>query len=403
MLIITRLFYKETELIFQIFNSSLISGPETLVFPALVELKDLVKVILLKETRIAEEKQKHVLEYLNSLGLAYHVISIRSQFDRKSIQELAKLLENQQNLEIAHSHDVKASFYLLQASQKIKNRKFKMISTHHGVHARSGIRNILYEKFYTRFVLPNFDKTLVVCSSDKNILLQRGLSNEQVDIHLNGVTRKHISTENRLQMQKIIRKSWGVEPQNEQFIFGVVARLESEKRHHHLLKVIKHVTELAPQFNFQVLCFGRGSLQDSLIKKTEDLQLEKYISWMGYRSRLGEEFAGFDAIISLSQAEGLPINLIESGWAGTPVFATKVDGVPDLISKKEFGALVESDEKPKVIAQKLIEFASSLNALEAKGLAFQEHVERNFSQKMWLLKLIEIYKALNVNLWRDKK
>ena len=51
-------------MIFHIFNSSLISGPETLVLPALVKFPQPVQILLLREKRIAAAKQNHVEDYL---------------------------------------------------------------------------------------------------------------------------------------------------------------------------------------------------------------------------------------------------------------------------------------------------------------------------------------------------
>ncbi len=59
---------------------------------------------------------------------------------------------------------------------------------------------------------------------------------------------------------------------------------------------------------------------------------------MGYRDDVGRELAGLDLVLSFSKAEGLPINLIEAGWAGTPVMSMLVGGVKDLIPGDSFGA-----------------------------------------------------------------
>ncbi len=388
------------EMIYHIFNSSLISGPETLVFPALVQLKDKLKdqvqIILLRESRIPDEKQKHVVEYIEKLGLRYQIIPVHSRYDVQAIQKLTNILEQTIDLKVAHAHDVKPSMYLLRAAQKIRNRAFTIISTHHGVRARSGLINRLYEIYYARFILPAFDRVLTVCTSDKVTLVKRGLHPNQVEIHLNGVTRIKVSSSERAVKQQQIRQSWNLGTAPGAFIFGVAARLETEKRHGLLLNVVQEIIRLAPHFEFVVVCFGRGALGDSLKQQTTKLGLSSCVLWKGYRAGLGDEFAGFDALLSVSRAEGLPINLIEAGWAATPIFASAVDGVKDLVSTEDLGALVPADEKPEIIANQIIQFANSLQSLEKKGRAFQQHVEKNFSQESWLQKLLEIYAETKV-------
>jgi len=378
-------------MIYHIFNSSLISGPETLAMPALAEIKTQAQIIWLREERISDEKQKHVASYMESLGLTYHTITVRSRFDKAAIANLAELLKTTANLEVAHAHDVKASFYLLKASEKIQARKFQLVSTHHGVFARSGFINHCYEQFYTKFILPKFDRTLTVCTTDRDVLIKRGLDKNKVTVHLNGVTRTRISQEERAQVQKKIRQSWGLQIDQETLVFGIAARLDKEKRHSLIVDVAHDLKTHFPAFKFVFVCFGRGPLEESLKNKTKLLRLENKILWQGYRPYLGQEFAGFDVLLSLSMAEGLPINLIEAGWAATPVFATSVNGVADLVTNESLGATVNVTETAKTIAPKLVRFAASKEQLAKVGLNFQAHVEKNFSQQVWLKRLFEIY------------
>ena len=119
--------------------------------------------------------------------------------------------------------------------------------------------------------------------------------------------------------------------------------------------------------------------------------------WAGYRLGLGEQLSGFDALLSLSQAEGLPINMIEAGWAGTPVFASAVDGVKDLVTDDKMGQLISAAMRPELAAQKLLEFLVDKQELENKGYRFQENVKQNFSQDKWLSRLQEIYQQLKAN------
>lgn len=393
-------------MIVHVFNSSLISGPETLVLPALSSLhktKQEVKIIWLKESRIAENKQQHVADYFQKLRLPYVTVPIKKRFDKSAIQNLSQTLlslSQQNQLQVAHAHDVKASMYLLKASQLLKTRTFNLVSTHHGVHARSGIKNYLYARYYENFILPYYDQTLVVCSSDKQLLINRGLKENQVTIHLNGVTRPKISLYERSHVQNEIRKKWQLDQfiktdlSDKPLIIGVAARIEVEKQHSLILEVFRQLKINSPELKWHLLCFGRGQLEYLMKEKTQQLGLNDVVTWMGYRAGLSEEFAGFDVLLSLSKAEGLPINLIEAGWAGTPVFATAVDGVTDLISNSSLGELVPLNTAVNLLAEKLNKFMMNPAHLREIGKNFQNHVEINFSQDHWLRELLKIYEIL---------
>lgn len=381
--------------ILHVFNSSLISGPETLVMPALARSGWPVHILLLRESRVSDEKQKHVEEYLNQLKLSYTVITIHSRYDKLAIESIKNYLEKFDELKVAHAHDVKASFYLLKATEKMAERLFYTVSTHHGVYARSGFVVRLYELYYSYFLLPKFDRVLVVCTEDKKRLVQRGLSDQLVQVHLNGVSRVEVSAEQRMSEQQKIREQWKLPLLPDSLILGVVARLDAEKRHSYILQVMAALKKIQPEsLNVQVVCFGRGSLEEQLRLQTEQLGLQNEIVWAGYRLGLGEQLAGFDVLLSLSQAEGLPINMIEAGWAGTPVFASAVDGVKDLVTDEGMGQMISPFLKPEIAAQKLLEFLSDKKELANKGRRFQENVKQNFSQEKWLARLQEIYQEL---------
>lgn len=374
-------------MIAQIFNSSLISGPETLVLPNLHYLSRPYCVIWLKEERRSEAENKKVFDYFSSYAKVY-TIPVRKRWDKKAAQELHQLLI-QLNVRYAHAHDVKASWILAQTPVPASYRK---ISTHHGVHARSGFQIRLYEQYYSRFVLPQMDLVLCLCESDFQILLSRGIKKNKLKIHYNGVDRPLVTPEARLELQKNIRQKWQIDISADEKIYGIIARLAHEKDHEKALLVLQQYLRIANQ-KIKILCFGTGPLQESLIRKTKELGLEEIVLWMGYRSTVGSELAGFDGLLSFSQAEGLPINLIEAAWALTPIFARQVDGVADLIPKSQYGVSFPASLPNHEIAKLLAEFATKDHSTQA--LAMQQRVIDQFSGKKWVSRLEELLQTFD--------
>ncbi|CAK9250199.1 unnamed protein product [Sphagnum jensenii] len=93
--------------------------------PALVIIKNQVKVILLAETRLPAGTKK-VKEFAESLGLDVVEISVRRRLDLQAVSDLAQCLKTF-NAKVVHAHDVKASFYALRASQKSGEKKPKLV------------------------------------------------------------------------------------------------------------------------------------------------------------------------------------------------------------------------------------------------------------------------------------
>ena len=115
---------------------------------------------------------------------------------------------------------------------------------------------------------------------------------------------------------------------------------------------------------------------------------------------VGRELAGLDLLLSFSKAEGLPINLIEAGWAGTPVLSTLVGGVGDLLPDESFGGRIPPEESAEKTARRIEDLVSpsGRTMLEASGRRFQERVAAEFSRARWMTRLKEIYAELGATI-----
>ena len=392
-------------MIIHLFNSSIVSGPETLVLPALLKLGEPVHIVFLSETRLLSES-KGPVQYAQSLGHTVHEVAVRGRFDRKAFHKLRALLDELKP-DIVHAHDVKASLYLLQAKKTKPHFLPLIVSTHHGASYRKGkIR--LYEEIYVRLVFPKFDLALAVCKVDQESIIRRGVPPDKVKLHLNGTDRMRVDAKDRPALQIKIRERWRenyssltdvhTSMPNDAIFLGAVARLSPEKRHDRMLTLIHELKKSRGEKKKTILlCFGIGPEEERLKKLAHSLGIEDLVFWMGYSKTISQEMAGLDLILCLSDGEGIPINLIEAGWAGTPVLATEVGGIPDLIGTRAttpVGILVQKSDTDQAIAKKVREVLDDAKNLTELGLAFQNRVSSEFSESAWLNRLREIYADL---------
>jgi glycosyltransferase involved in cell wall biosynthesis len=74
----------------------------------------------------------------------------------------------------------------------------------------------------------------------------------------------------------------------------------------------------------------------------EKLDLEDAIDWIGFTRGVNRELAKIDVFVLPSLfGEGLPMVVLEAMAAGVPVVASRVEGVPDAVSHRATGLLVE--------------------------------------------------------------
>jgi glycosyltransferase involved in cell wall biosynthesis len=388
-------------MIVHVFNSSVVSGPERLVLPALADARERYMIVNLLETRLTSGRAGDPLGQLSkSLGLRYAAVPVHGRWDGGAIRRLRELLDSEKP-ELVHAHVGKASIYLAHSKRGLRAAP-PIVTTHHGVRGLPDLKTRLYEILYRRFFLRFFDRVLCVSTEDYETVLRSGVAADRLRIHLNGVDGWRVDPDHRPEERKRIRAAWlpGEPARDDLFLFGVVGRLSSEKDHDRLLRVLARVEMNRASEDWRCLVFGLGDLERPLRETVRRLGLERRIVWMGYRDDVGRELAGLDLLLSFSKAEGLPINLIEAGWAGTPVLSTLVGGVKDLISDDRYGSGVAPDASDEESARRIAALMSEpgRRTLDAQGRRLQERVAGEFSRARWLARLREIYAELGAAL-----
>jgi glycosyltransferase involved in cell wall biosynthesis len=372
--------------ILHVLSSNRMGGIASLVLPALPELGLPVRVAFLVEERCGAAGRGGV-ERAARLGLDVDEIPVRSRVDPGAVRRLAALLAARRP-RIGHGHDVKASIYLL-AAARLARSGAALVSTHHGIHGRPDLRTRLYERFYTHAALRGFDRVLAVSASDERELI-RLLGAGRVRLHRNGADARRVVPDERAGVGREIRRRWPLALEPDTLLVGVVGRLSPEKRHDRALAVAAALAERDPALRWHLACFGAGPLEAELRARAAALGLAGRVSFPGFRAGIGDELAGFDVLLSLSDAEGLPISLIEAGWAATPVLATRVGGVAEVVG--DAGRLVAPRDAPAVIAAALHELLASAAERARLGRALQARVGASFSRAAWIAGLLELYR-----------
>ena len=388
--------------IIHLFNTSVVSGPERLVLPALARFSTPFLIVNLLEERIAHLRKSDPLgEFCRSLNLPYHTVAVRGRWDRRAAKELSLLIQ-ERDPALFHTHGPKASLYLLQAFRHGARRRFPIVSTHHGVRGLPDLKTRVYEWIYRRYWLKTFDRICSVSSADYECLLRSGIDLAKARLHLNGIDGRRIAGEERPKESRRSRALWlpSEAERDRLFLFGVVGRLSAEKDHARILQTLSGLNRLPAAREWRCLIFGSGALESRLRDMARELGLEKRVVWMGYRNTLADELSGLDLLLSFSKAEGLPINLVEAGWAGTPVMATLVGGVSDLLPDESYGIRVPLDEPTATATLQMQGLLSEKGSakLSAQAARFQERVTQEFTQTKWMRRLEEIYSELNVSL-----
>lgn len=110
----------------------------------------------------------------------------------------------------------------------------------------------------------------------------------------------------------------------------MVARFDNQKNQKLLVDAFHLFPDL--QKNFELKFIGDGQNYEEIKDYTNKLSLDNNIKFLGFRNNVGAYLRQSDAFILSTHYEGLPISIIEAMSYGLPIVATRVGGIPEMVT-----------------------------------------------------------------------
>jgi glycosyltransferase involved in cell wall biosynthesis len=368
-----------------------VSGPENLILRNLAASSWDWELWNLEETRCRDADSNPLAIECRRLGITYRGMPVSSRYDRVAIARLRSELDAA-SPSLVHAHDVKASSYLNWSGYVSAPR----VSTHHGIRGRPDLKTRLLEKYYRLWVLRNFDRVLSVSREDQAVL-RRSLG-DKARLLRNGIpfpSAEELSQfrERRDQVRSdwALRAHWGSRSLSK-FWVGFVGRLSTEKNPFFAL-------DIATKSEINLLFIGDGALRAGLEAEIRARGLGSRVACLGYESGMNEKFSALDAVLSVSDAEGLPLNLLEAGGQATPFLAKAVGGIPEISETSALSeTLLGASEQPSVFAGRLTQWNRNPARRLQLGASLRDRVVAEFSDVAWREQLEALYKELGVSV-----
>lgn len=172
-------------------------------------------------------------------------------------------------------------------------------------------------------------------------------------------------------------------------IVGMISVLRSWKGHIHFIEAARELSKTLLPLHFVIA--GDGPQRDTIRQLLDEYKLNDKITLLGHRHDVDNILAGLDCLCLPSTAhEGVPQIILQAHAVATPVIATRIGGIPEVVTDRVTGRLVapqNSSELASAINDTL------LNPDQARTWAkrAQAMVRSHYSQEAMAIQLELIY------------
>lgn len=192
---------------------------------------------------------------------------------------------------------------------------------------------------------------------------------------------------NLLEARRCVRAGLGIAP--EALVVGTVTRLVPEKPNAYLLQAF---AMLRPQIRqAHLLIVGHGRQREELEALAAELEIERDVTFAGFRRDVAAVMASLDVFVLNSVREAFGLVLLEAMALAKPVVATRAGAIPEIVEDGKTGILVPVRDT-QALAAAILELLRDPHRRHAMGEKGFERVGREFSVEKMVEKTEEIYR-----------
>ena len=244
-------------------------------------------------------------------------------------------------------------------------------------------------KFHQRlewFALKYFCNQVISVSEEarEHHLRLSGASPDRVSTLYNGIDLSNYSNVERERMD--VRAELGVPPDAN--LLTTVAVLRQPKGIQYMIRALPAVLASSP--NTAYLIVGDGSYRDSLVEEVSKSGVGNRVIFAGMRKDVPRLLAASDVFVLPTLTEALPTVLAEAMAAKLPIVASRVGGIPEMITDGQNGCFVEPKDVDE-LARACIQLLNDPDKRAAMGIAGSNIVDQKFNIERQVDKLEELY------------
>lgn len=300
--------------------------------------------------------------------------------DLRVVKQMLQVCRREQ-VSIWHAHDYKSN------ALGLLLRRFwpmHLVTTVHGW-VRVTRKTPLYY-WIDRQCLKRYERVICVSDDLRQTCLSNGVSADRCRLVDNA-----IDTEQYRRTLDVSRAKAEVALPRERFVIGAVGRLSAEKAFDLLIRVVARLIENG--HDVELVIAGEGDERDLLEELIASQPDPTRFRLLGHRSDVMQLMQAMDLFVLSSLREGLPNVLLEAMALEVPVVATRIAGVPRLVSSGENGLLVPAGDEQEM-CDAIRSLLTDRSRCNDYALAGRRTIEERFSFAHRMQEMAGIYDEL---------
>ncbi len=323
-----------------------------------------------------EDAEATVLPLHGAAGVTQHVVRVPRRRYGIERARVARLVQ-EVGARLLHTHGYRADVVDAPAARQLG---IPAVTTVHGF-TGGGLKNRIFERLQVR-AFRGLDAVVAVSQRLADQLAGRGVPPRLLRCIPNAWSGWAVAPLSRAEARRTL------DLPAEGQVVGWVGRLSREKGADVFIDAVARLS--APGVTAAVVGAGRDA--DALRARAARRGIADRIRWCGEVADAASCFSAFDVFALSSRTEGTPIVVLEAMASGVPIVATRVGGVPDVLTDGE-GWLV-APEDPLALAAALQAALGDRKAAAVRVAAAAARLAARFASGPWLDAYEGLYRDL---------
>jgi len=306
-------------------------------------------------------------------------VFVKGKYDLGRMLSFRKLVRRKK-IDIINVHGCSAGFFVRTACAGMKN--VKVVWTTHGnidlIYRKGSFQQWISTKLEDILNKSKLftDCIVTVCEETGERLRKRGVRKIPITNIYNGIDTLYFSD-----MQKSYERKDALR-------LGFFSRLSRQKDIPLLLETMNKFKK--NNVNVSLIIAGDGDEKKDVLEYIQQNDLGGNVKYIGFQNDVKKLFREIDVLVLPTHFECLPMILLEAMCTGTPVIASDVGGISEIVHDNFNGIVVEPENLDSFYSA-ILKFVNNRLLIKEFGLNAQKYVKDNFDVSVMMKKYNKVF------------